>query len=463
MSVATFLESHSSASTQVKLQQEPVPVLIPTKDMDGQANKDPEFSSLTPPQFLIISSPTEKKVSYVLLDNFKAVGNKVHALIDAGLITPQDLAVDHVREMLFVADGDQRKILRYKLRVLKNQFTGELSLVTDGVPLTIVENKTSSWLTVDIAGNLFFSEKSTNRIFKVSKRLITDLESGVFLAKNLATETDMGLTVSNTMQQNAGKPTVAPPVKPVIVALYDKATDAHVSSPEGVATNGKNLFWVNGSNGEAAGSVVKGTIAASSPYVSEIRSSKADSSRGLCITDHLVYFSSENNVFGLSLHGGAPVLITQDLQLPRGCAWDGDGTIYIPDGTQNAVFSFPSGEAEEKIPQMVVEIHDPFGVAVLSHFKVHTDTKGPRSEDPMRCRYPLEFGKPGSTTTVARWYYNIFSGKCEAAMFEYKYSEANINSYETKGLCLEACVKMSKTNSQKLAACMWGLLIAINV
>lgn len=469
VATATFLQSSSSASTQVKLQQEkleqePVPVLIPTKDTEGKAKEDPELASLTPPQFLIVSSPMEKKISYVILNNFKAVGNKVHALIDAGLVTPQDIAIDHVRELLYVADVDQRKILRYKLRVLKNQFTEELSLVTEGVPLTVVENKTSSWLTVDIAGNLFFSEKPTNKIFKISRALITDLESGVFLAKNLLTESEVALISSNTMQQNFGKPTAAPPTKPVILTLYDKTADPHVSSPEGVATNGKNLFWVNGNSGAVAGTVLKGTIAASQPYTSEIWSNTAESARGLCLTDHLAFFSSQNFVFGLSLHGGAPVQITQDLQLPRGCAWDGDGTIYISDGKQNALFSFPSGQAEvNKIPQKVVDLHDPFGVAVLSHFKVHADKSGARSEAPLRCQYPLEFGKPGGANTVPRWYYNIFSSKCEPAMFEYTYSDANVNSYETRGLCQEACVQMVRTSSHKLAAFTWVLLIAIHI
>jgi len=468
VAVATFLHSSSSASMQVKLQkekgdQDPVPIMIPTKDTEGNIKEDPELASLTPPQFLIVSSPMEKKISYVILNNFKAVGNKVHALIDAGLVTPQDIALDEHRELLFVADVDQRKILRYKLRVLKNRFSGKLSLVTDGVPMTVVENKTTSWLTVDVAGNLFFSEKPTNKIYKISRALITDLESGVFLAKNLRTESEVALISSNS--RLSGKPTAAPPTKPVILTLYDKAIDPNVASPEGVATNGKNLFWVNGNSGAVAGTVVKGTIAASQPYTSEIWSNEAESARGLCLTDHLAFFSSQSTVFGLSLHGGVPVKITQDLQLPRGCAWDGDGTIYLSDGKQNALFSFPSGQAEvNKIPQKVVDLHDPFGVAVLTHFTVHIDKSGVRSQAPLRCAYPLEFGKPGASNTVPRWYYNIFTSKCEPAMFEYSEFNENVNSFETRGLCQEACVQMVRSSSYEMAAALtWVALIALHI
>eukprot|EP00397_Hematodinium_sp_SG-2012_P066646 GEMP01100596.1.p1 GENE.GEMP01100596.1~~GEMP01100596.1.p1 ORF type:complete len:176 (+),score=38.14 GEMP01100596.1:132-659(+) len=134
--------------------------------------QDPELASLTPPQFLLISSPMEKKVSYCVLNNSKAVGGRVHALIDSGLLSPQGIAVDQARMSLYVADLEQQKIFRYKLVVMKDSATSALSLLTVGVPLVIVEKKDTNWVAVDFPGNVYFSEKSTNRILKVAKRQI---------------------------------------------------------------------------------------------------------------------------------------------------------------------------------------------------------------------------------------------------------------------------------------------------
>eukprot|EP00397_Hematodinium_sp_SG-2012_P036452 GEMP01039355.1.p1 GENE.GEMP01039355.1~~GEMP01039355.1.p1 ORF type:complete len:386 (+),score=104.21 GEMP01039355.1:132-1289(+) len=343
--------------------------------------QDPELASLTPPQFLLISSPMEKKVSYCVLNNSKAVGGRVHALIDSGLLSPQGIAVDQARMSLYVADLEQQKIFRYKLVVMKDSATSALSLLTVGVPLVIVEKKDTNWVAVDFPGNVYFSEKSTNRILKVSRNLITDLEGGVYAAKDLVTETEIQLVASDTIQQNLAKPIATPPPRPYVLALYDAASDPNTSAPQGVATNGKYIFWANGQQGDAKGSVVRGTTSVNgSPHASEKLTSNTGSARGLCLTDHLAYYTSSNYVFATPMVGGAPVQITQDLQLPRGCVWDGDGTVYISDGGASSLFSFPSGVAEEnQVPQLVVEMHDPFGVALLSRFEAKM-TEEPRAK-----------------------------------------------------------------------------------
>lgn len=56
---------------------------------------------------------------------------------------------------------------------------------------------------------------------------------------------------------------------------------------------------------------------------------------------------------------------TEQLEAPRGLAWDGDGTVYVADQAGSAVFSFPSGKLAATQTSRVVDLHDAFGLALL--------------------------------------------------------------------------------------------------
>ena len=53
---------------------------------------------------------------------------------------------------------------------------------------------------------------------------------------------------------------------------------------------------------------------------------------GICIAGNNVYYTDKRtNLYGVKKHGGGIATISESMKGPRGCAWDGDGTIYVAD------------------------------------------------------------------------------------------------------------------------------------
>jgi len=443
MITVNTVELKTGSKSQIVMKADENPLFM----METKKLTNPELRALTPPQFLILTSPREKKVSYILLNDFSAVGNKIHALVDGGLLNPQGIAIDQHRELLYVADLDAAKIYRYQLRVYENDnkdILSRLRLVTVNVPLTIISGRSVSWLTVDTAGNLYFSEKRSNKIFKMDVRLLTDIQNDTVKPEDVITESEAGLIAANAIAQNKGETAPPPSVKNnVMFTLYDKDTDARVNLPEGVATNGKKLYWTNaGNRAKDYGEVVRGSTSLHAvKHESHIEVNMSPKAYGICLTQRLIFWSAGSAVYVKPLNGGDVVAVTYDLLNPRGCSWDSDGTIYIADGRNNAIYYFPSGSASGKNVKMVAELHDPFGVAVFTNFKKHKDPVPDPPEETLRCRYPLEFAVPTHPETVPRYYYNPFTKKCEIGLFHFKEAATmiNVNQFETKGLCEEAC------------------------
>jgi len=80
----------------------------------GAEQKHP-FSAppMQPSQFLIISSPTEKKVVWTPLVNFRSSEGRAFVLVDDGLSEPKGIAFDDRRGLLYVADSGAKAIFRY--------------------------------------------------------------------------------------------------------------------------------------------------------------------------------------------------------------------------------------------------------------------------------------------------------------------------------------------------------------
>merc|ERR1719162_1519939 len=72
---------------------------------------------MQPSQFLIISSPKEKKVVWTKLDNFQTTEGRAFSLIDTGLSEPKGIAFDHINGYLYVADSAVKSIFRYTVLV----------------------------------------------------------------------------------------------------------------------------------------------------------------------------------------------------------------------------------------------------------------------------------------------------------------------------------------------------------
>jgi len=348
--------------------------------MKQDKTKDP--TQLTPKQFLLISSPMEKKVCYTQVEDFKATPTgAVSPLIDSGLMSPQGIAVDKVGGFLFVADMDAKKIFRYTL-VVKDGV-----LMTTGVQLTVVTGNIPRWVAVDMNQNLYYSDPENGMVGKLDYGTMQQIASGEIKAEDLITRAEKeeealaaAEAAANLAAKNEDIPPTAPPQpQPEKVMLYQKGANPHVHRPSGVATNGVQVFWGNEAAGIAVGSIIAGEtnpVAPATASGGEGQSSQAFSSTvlaqnankvfGVALTHNsVVYSDAARSVYGVPVGGGPVATFTDQLEAPRGLVWDGDGTMYVADQAGNVVYSFPSGKLAATQTSRVVDLHDAFGLALL--------------------------------------------------------------------------------------------------
>lgn len=288
----------------------------------------------TPRRFLIVSAPRSSKVSYLhLKSGGSSSSDSMTDLITSGLVSPQGIARDQVRGKLFVADPGASKIFSYSLIA-----TGDTLSV--GEQHVAVDNVESRWVSVDSFGNLLYSNEPQNEIMRTS---------GQSVLRN----------------------------EPTSEVLYNGATVSTVSAPGGVATDDLHTYWVNKQNGKQVGSVMRAMSSASSPSLlqgglaSSVQSlaSNSDKSYGLCVAMGNVFYTQPDRlVYAVKKGGGSPVLVSDRLTNPRGCAWDGDGTVYVADRGANSVYSFAGNMHQLSTAQLSVaaKADDAFGVAVYT-------------------------------------------------------------------------------------------------
>lgn len=276
-----------------------------------------------PTRFLIVSQPRFAKILYVALP-----GGEPRPLIDSGLKSPQGLAIDERNQKLYVADPDSRKIFSYQL-----QFTNGV-LMTDEKQMVAAQNIEARWVAVDGVGNIFFSDETANVIQKVSA---TNLLRGV----------------------------------PTPDVVYDGKTTSNVMEPGGVAVDNFRVFWTNKAMGPQAGSVVQGKEdPADNAEAADVHpiSRNAQKVYGVCLSQNNVYYTdSQKFLYGVKKNGGAIATVSDKLLGPRGCAWDGDGTVFVADKSGNAVYSFP-GNMHTLAPAQLtkaVDVEDAYGLAVI--------------------------------------------------------------------------------------------------
>jgi len=288
-----------------------------------------------PGRYLFASSSRNAKVIYVHLPSRSPVTgpgapeHKAHTLIDSGLKAPMGLASDQQRGRLFVADPELKKVLAFNIL-----FSGGKAVVDGeaGVAATDVEAR---WVACDGVGNLFVSDEARNYIMKIPAQSA--------FRKNL---------------------------DPVVV--YSGNALTQVSAPGGVAVDNFHIFWSNKAVGTTAGSVVKGfetPPAANTAETVLVLAKNADKVYGVCLAkDNVFYTNHEKYIYGVKKGGGEEVTISDKFQEPRGCTWDGDGTIFIADRSANVVSAF-AGNMQKLTPARVgkvIDLEGAFGVAVLS-------------------------------------------------------------------------------------------------
>lgn len=377
---------HSQSSTQLRAHAK------------AKAKDEPE--DLSPLQFLVMSSPKEQKVVYVQIKNLKAYSPqydwpvkppRVSPLIDAGLTTPMGLCIDRTHGYLYVADLDGKSIFRYKFFVTDGTM-GEKKIITDGVQLVVVTGKEPRWCSCDIHGNLYFTDQTSNGIFKLDFGTIEEIASERFSASDLQTvqeaeEEELAAAEAAEKLAKSGNElpqTPPPPPKPIIHVLYEKAQNPNVVKPSGIATNGVQLYWANAKGGEKGGSVVEGEVHPVAPpvagdsegsegtegaplFTTTKLSSNAAAAFGVALTpSYIIYGDETQNVFGVKYQGGAVTTFTNQIQAPRGIVFDGDATAYVADQGSQAVYSFPCGILAPVGISRIVGFHDVFGLAILN-------------------------------------------------------------------------------------------------
>lgn len=258
----------------------------------------------------------------------EATSEKPKTLVGGQLKAPQGLAVDVPRSKLYVADPDLKQIKAYRL-----YSSGDYLAASDAN--VAIDNVESRWVAVDSGGHVYATDEGKNLVLKQS-------------LQNMA----------------AGNTTAD--------VIYDGKTVSGVSAPGGIAVDSYYTYWANKATGMKAGSVVKGKTA---PELATLQTawtpiaSNSDKTYGVCMATNSIFYTQPDAVlYGVKKRGGTPAVVSDRLTNPRGCAWDGDGTVYVADRGANAVFSF-AGNMQTigaAMVQRAVSVDDAFGVAVFS-------------------------------------------------------------------------------------------------
>lgn len=369
-------------------------------DLDANAIMDLDASAIHDGQFLLVSSPEEKKVVWTALKNFKSADGRAFALVDTGLDHPKGLAFDKKRGHLYIADSGAKKIFRYT--VLADTSGSAPTLTTSGVRLTISEGHPVEWLTIDHEGNLFYTAPDTNNINKIEAPLLREIAKGEVAAnmlqiisqKTLMAESKAKAALDKKRKESESEedqlPTDAPPVKPHILSIYEAKMNPQVSQPTCIVAHGDKLFWTNGMDGMTAGTVVQGAIqpenhvdnsnatesSGPKPFPATALTKVSPSASGLAVSEKVIFFTRENTESGnksgivSGLLQGTDIILdfVKSINKPRGLVWDRDQTMYVADESGGAVWSFPTGRMMQEVPlTRAVVMKGAYGLALLSN------------------------------------------------------------------------------------------------
>lgn len=273
-------------------------------------------------QYVIVSQPRLKSVTYAKVNIFQYdAGNETYPLVSAGLKNPLGLAVDNVRQRLFVADSEAGKVFMYKLIFDKG------NLVTDGRQHVAASGLEPRWVSVNEHGDIYVSDEPSNQIARVSAAQLKKFDA----------------TPST---------------------VFAGSSQKTVSTPGGVAVDESEVFWVNKAEGSSVGTLIRGRADGEAP---KIVAQNVDKAFGCCAAGNNIFFTGEEKyVYAVKKTGGTAVPVVDSLVAPRGCAWDGSSTVYIADRSGNALTFFPSSMHALELAQIhtMMTIEDPFGVAV---------------------------------------------------------------------------------------------------
>lgn len=331
--------------------------------------------------FLFISAPHSGAIHASRL--LTAVEQSQNAKMSSKKLTgtedikqPRGLAVDSLRKILYVIDGNEGKPKLYAVRLYLSK-SGDVACEA---PKLIADGLTSNWVAVDFRGKVFFV--ASNQILSLPAIAVTrKLDDGAVLADavlgeegDAASEADKVPVKADAEGDKADKD---------LEMLYNGEAIKGVNAPHGIAVDGYRVFWANGENGKQDGTIVQGLEEPMGDVKVTSLAANLAMAHGVCLTSSRVFFTDEEaNLFSTKTNGGPATVVTDKLQKPRGCVFDGDGTVFVADEGDNKVLSFAGAGAElgpRRLSTSLTDITEPYGLAILHGNREQLDKGGCRS------------------------------------------------------------------------------------
>jgi len=274
---------------------------------------------------------------------------------------PKGLAVDSLRKILYVVNGHEGRIQIDAARLYETN-NGHLGLQA---PVKIVDNVKSEWVAVDVMGRSFFA--ADNAIWRMESAYVVNKLNA---AKSTPVQTNTTEDEDAGTDESSEEQPTEMPLDKRFVSIYNGDDANTVNMPQGLAVDGHRIYWTNGENGEQDGTVVRGLEEpigdTSAPIALATNIPKA---HGLCLSNSRVFFmDDELKLYSTKQNGGSVVQITDKLKKPRGCAFDGDGTVFVADHDDNKIVSFAGASTEMGPRKMSLALSTeapPYGVTVL--------------------------------------------------------------------------------------------------
>lgn len=305
------------------------------------------FPSLTEAylqRYIIVSLPEQKHVQYIKVQRDPMKMGKGQRLITDGLKNPIGLAVDDLIPRLYVADPASKSVFGYNL------VEQDGDLMTNGLQQIICGNVDIHWLAVNAHGDLFMTEGAGQLVLHIPGK---DLRKGMVATSLIPHQ------------------------------LFNGAANPQVSTPTGVATDGNHVFWSNGANGLAQGTVIraktqhavmKGRLMSSKTQKRTVMklAQNADAAGGQCVALANGFFITKSPpvVWGYKKdRDSTNVVRVANMVDPKGCAWDKDGTIYVSDPSLGRIYKFaanmPSLHMTDPRPVAEENVDGATGLAVF--------------------------------------------------------------------------------------------------